>query len=436
MSGTGGLGPGTLLDGRYRLRDLIAQGGMGAVYRADQASLGRAVAVKVVHARIAGPEAMARFDREAMALAGLDHPHIVRVYDRGFHDGVPFLVMELLPGPTLRELGGRDGDAGRRPGAGPGLAETVEHGAALASALAFAHRGPAPILHRDIKPGNLMLDAAGTLKVCDFGLASPRVAELTRITRRGAVLGTPAYMAPEQCGGGKVGTAADVYAAGAVLYFLLTGRPPVDPAGDLRTTAQRIRTTQPDPLARVRPDVPGELARAVHAALAKDPADRPDAEGLLRSLRAVPVPSSHGTAAEPPEAEIATLAGESRSAGPPKRRPSRPAERRPKGRLASGQVDGWAWRRLEDAERLLSGGRVEEADRGFAAVAERLNNGYTDHPAMFAAGFGRGRCMAERGHRTAAAGRLERLSDRANRVLGAGHPLARAIVAYRGRPPG
>jgi eukaryotic-like serine/threonine-protein kinase len=264
---------GRVLGGRYRLKRLLAVGGMGAVWAAEDAVLGREVAVKVLGEALAGDRRAAlRLRREARAAGRLAHPGIARVLDLGEDDaGRPYLVMELLHGESL---------AARLARAGPlAPAEAVRVVAAAADALEVAHR--AGIVHRDVKPGNVFVTVGGDVKLLDFGIASAvNEAALTG----GDLLGTAAYLAPERVLGHDATPAADVYALGVLLYELLAGRPPF--AGDTGTALAMAHVhAQPGPLAAVAAqEVPPALAAACERALAKDPAARPPSAAALAAL--------------------------------------------------------------------------------------------------------------------------------------------------------
>src|ERR671916_645779 len=248
----------TLAMGRYRLGARLGAGGFGTVYAARDERLGRPVAVKVIPAGGASPE---RAQREARAVARLDHDAIVALFDAGEEDGHRYLVSELVEGRTLAELE-RDGALSDR--------DVLRIGLALADALAHAHeRG---VIHRDVKPQNVIVPDApssrrGAAKLTDFGVA--HLAGEEALTRTGDVVGTLAYMAPEQAAGEPVDERADLYALGLVLYEALAGRNPVA-AGSPGATARRIGTRLP-PLASARPDLPPDLCAALDRAVAADP---------------------------------------------------------------------------------------------------------------------------------------------------------------------
>ena len=271
------------------LGDLLGRGGMGGVWRAEDLTLKRTVAVKLIQLAAQTDEtAQARFTREAQAAAGLTHPNVVTIHDFGIDDGIAYMVMEFLPGPDLSTLV-------RAHGALP-----VEHAVGYleqaASGLAAAHhRG---ILHRDVKPANLMLTDSGTLKVVDFGIAAIADSPLD-LTATGNVIGTLAYLAPELSTGSPASVQSDLYALGCVAVALLTGRPPFEGAtGQL--ILQHLNEAPPRLAAR-RPGLPDELDALVAGLLAKDPARRPgtadEVVAQLRRIRTWRGPAGAGAAA-------------------------------------------------------------------------------------------------------------------------------------------
>jgi eukaryotic-like serine/threonine-protein kinase len=253
----------------YEIEGELGRGAMGVVYRARQLAVGRSVAVKTLLGP-AGAEGLARFRAEAQAAGRLQHPNIVQVFEVGEHAGRAFIALEYVDGGTLADR------AGGAPQPAAWAARTVE---TLAGAVAAAHA--AGIVHRDLKPSNVLLTRDGVPKIADFGLAR-RLDSDDRLTRSGVIVGTLAYMAPEQAGGRSkdAGPAADVYALGAVLYELLTGRPPFrgETVGDM---VGRILGAEPDRPRSVNPAVPRDLETICLKALAKDPADRYPSAGAL-----------------------------------------------------------------------------------------------------------------------------------------------------------
>ncbi|MBW8826702.1 MAG: serine/threonine protein kinase [Acidobacteria bacterium] len=253
---------GTIVEGRYELGPVIGTGGMGEVCRARDLRLGREVAVKLLRRDLAAqPEARRRFAEEAMAAARLNHPNVVAVYDSGEHDGDPYIVMECLPGRTLADdmAGGAMLDVER--------VRSVALG--VLGALGAAHQ--LGIVHRDVKPGNVLLAGDGTPKVGDFGIA--KTTEGLDLTITGQLVGTPSYMAPERLAGAPATPASDLYAVGVLLYEALAGRKPF--IGDTPlAVAHAITVGDPPALSELRPEVDGAFAAAVHRALARQPDDR------------------------------------------------------------------------------------------------------------------------------------------------------------------
>jgi serine/threonine-protein kinase len=275
------MSPGTIAD-RYELDDRLGSGGMSTVYRATDRVLERTVAVKVLAEHLSDDEKfVARFRREALAVAKLVHPNIVQVYDTGVDNGRHFIVMEYVEGKSGAQLLQRDGAL--RPGT------AVEIAAQACAGLEYAHRQG--IIHRDVKPGNLMViggPAGGppemTVKLADFGIA--RAAEQTRLTQVGSVVGTAAYLSPEQSRGEEATPISDVYSLGVVVYQLLTGRLPYE-GNSLAELAIRRENERPLPPTSYKQDIPEELSQAVLRALENEPENRyVDALALAAALRA------------------------------------------------------------------------------------------------------------------------------------------------------
>jgi serine/threonine-protein kinase len=254
--------------GNYKLLELIGEGGMGAVYRALQISLHREVAVKVLSPELAQQAGhSARFIREAQTSARLEHRHIIPVYDYGTENDISYVVMRLLAGGTLLERLERHIDKGDPL---PSLDEIAEMLAQLASALDYAHRHD--VIHRDIKPTNIMFDDQNTTYIVDFGIAKLLTTEQT-LTRTGVRMGTPTHMAPEQWRSEKVEAATDQYALGIMTYSMVTGRVPFEAVTPYALMNKHINET-PTPPRMFRPNVPSELENVLARAIAKKPGDR------------------------------------------------------------------------------------------------------------------------------------------------------------------
>jgi serine/threonine-protein kinase len=265
--------PPDMLAGRYQLGELIATGGMGSVHRAVDTHLGRPVAVKILK-RVLADDAtfLERFRREARAAAAISHPGVARVYDYGERSSEPFIVMELVEGDTLAE---RIARLGRLP---------WEHAFAIAeqvaSALSAAHGHG--VVHRDVKPANILIDRSGRVKVTDFGIA--RAARATTLTRPGMVLGSANYVAPEQAQGNPVGPAADLYSLGCVLFESVVGRTPYQGRSAVAIATQHVSSPVPDPREQV-PELPGQAAELIMRSLGKLPGDRfPSAASMATAL--------------------------------------------------------------------------------------------------------------------------------------------------------
>src|SRR6201996_4025558 len=259
----------TLIDGRYRVVRRLGTGGMAEVFLAEDQQLGRKVALKLLHRRFAeDPGFVERFRREAQAAAGLQHPNVVSVYDRGAYDGTYYIAMEYLPGRTLKQLI-RD-DAPLDP------VRAIDITIQILKAARFAHRRG--VIHRDLKPHNVIVDESDHAKVTDFGIARAGASDMTET---GSIMGTAQYLSPEQAQGHAVSAGSDLYSVGVVLYELLTARVPFDAESPV-TIALKHVSESPTPPSVINPAVPPELEQAVLWALNKDPVDRPvDADQLI-----------------------------------------------------------------------------------------------------------------------------------------------------------
>jgi len=297
---------------RYRLEERLATGGMGEVWAARDLELDRLVALKLL-----GPAAdPARFEREAHAAAALSHPNVTQLFDYGAWEGRPYMVLEFLPGGTLEDR--------LRDGRPLPDAEAERIAREVAAGLAHAHgRG---LVHRDLKPANVLFDADGRAKIADFGIA--RMGGAGTLTEAGTLLGTAAYISPEQAAGEPATAASDVYSFGVILFRMLTGRLPFAAEVPLELVAMH-RNAPPPPVASVRPDAPPQLARLADASLAKDPAARPrDGSALVAALGGVPATAEAPTAVLAPPAEPTAVIR-------PRRPPPRPPARRRRGLLAA-----------------------------------------------------------------------------------------------------
>lgn len=265
---------GRVFSGRYEVLSQVARGGMAEVYRARDNLLGRPVALKILHPEFAIDQSFVeRFRREAQAAANLNHPHIVAVYDWGTENGTYFMVLEYVEGQSLRDILRTDGPQPIR--------RVVEIAAETASALHFAHRHG--VVHRDVKPGNILITTGGETKVTDFGIA--RAANVADgLTQTGAVIGTATYFSPEQAQGFSVDARTDVYSLGVVMYESLAGTAPFLGDSPMAVAYKHVREAPP-PLSRQRGDVPGDLEAIVGKCLQKSPDNRyQSAEDLRQDL--------------------------------------------------------------------------------------------------------------------------------------------------------
>ncbi|WP_433894049.1 tetratricopeptide repeat protein [Streptomyces sp. CA-111067] len=441
-------GHSTLIQGRYRLHELIGRGGMGEVWRALDESLGRRVAVKCLKPLAPATDAglnrvlQERFRREARVAAALQHRGITVVHDFGEHDGVLFLVMELLDGRNLLQV---LDDARRHPLPLPDISDIAEQ---VASALAYTH--DQGIVHRDLKPANIIRLADGAVKICDFGIArlGHDIGFTSRLTGTGVAMGTPHYMSPEQIGGsGEVDHRSDLYSLGCVLYELSTGAPPFD-LGDAWSILVGHRDTAPEPPRGKRPELPGELERLILDLLAKDPDDRPqnaaDVCGRLKAMRA----AAGATAAVrllppaelPPWARTLTTGSAAASTrtqltGPPPRHELTGAWST---RAAAGTADPetlaeLADRHAEGIDLARVGNWRQAYDLHTAVAAARDRAQGADHPDTLASRHEAAYCLTRLGRTEEALRLYAYVAEARGRALGPDHPdtlAARHEAAY------
>ncbi|MFG3256436.1 serine/threonine-protein kinase [Streptomyces sp. NPDC048172] len=447
------------VDGRYRLLRRIGVGGMGVVHEAIDLSLDRRVAVKILSRAGSAPqgeETRLRFEREARALARIDHTHVVVVHDVGLQGSEPYLVMELLDGVDLQQL-----VAAR----GPLPFDVVRHvGAAIHSALGSAHR--AGVLHRDVKPSNVRLTRAGRVVLQDFGLA--RLAEESAITRVGALVGTPHYMAPEVIRGERPTEAADLYGLGLCLYWMLVGEPPLGPAdADVGQVVERaVDTGVPRLRGDARRAVPEDLAFLVDGLSEREPYDRavptgpdtalftsPGAESRLAGLvnrcvreRAVDLADHSSPAADSSAPEYldmergnvsrpahgsaddpwALVTGADRAAPLSLSITTRQT-------VLRGVTRGSAVSRLREAVNLVQRGELQEASRVLAAVAQHSGAAFgAEHPTTLAAQFWQAVCLARLG----AGGEAMALFSRVNSLVDDGRTDGMSADGMRERTGG
>ena len=301
---------GTIFAGRYRLERKLGSGGMADVWLAEDQELGRKVAIKMLHERYANDvQFVERFRREATHAAGLSHPNVVSIHDRGEAEGSYFIVMEYVEGRTLKEL-----IVTRGPCPVPVAVSYVRQ---VLAALRYAHRNG--IVHRDIKPHNVLVDHEGRVKVADFGIAR---AGSSQMTEAGSIIGTAQYLSPEQARGAPVDESSDLYSTGIVLYELLTGEVPFTGETPVEIAMKHLSQI-PEAPSTIRPEIPRDLDLVVLRALAKEPADRyRTAKEMDRDLELVGRGEAVGTETE--EAATMVLRGESTAAtavAPPGRPP-------------------------------------------------------------------------------------------------------------------
>jgi serine/threonine-protein kinase len=264
-----------IVDGRYRITGRVGTGGMADVYVAHDEHLGRDIAIKVLHRRFAqDQEFVERFRREASAAAGLQHPNVVNVFDRGEYDGTYYIAMEFLRGRTLKEVIAQEAPLDQM--------RALDITSQILRAAGFGHRRG--VIHRDFKPQNVIVDDEGGVKVTDFGIARAGASE---ITETGSIMGTAQYLSPEQAQGTMAAESSDLYSIGVMLYEMLTGQIPFDGESAV-AIALRHLTEPPPPVHRFRPDVHPALEAVVNQALAKDPRQRfQDADSFIAALEHV-----------------------------------------------------------------------------------------------------------------------------------------------------
>jgi beta-lactam-binding protein with PASTA domain/predicted Ser/Thr protein kinase len=314
---------GTVFDGRYRIVRKLGAGGMADVYLAEDQELGRRVAIKILNDRHAADDSfIERFRREAKNAAGLSHPNIVSIYDRGEAEGTYYIAMEFLDGRSLKEL-----IVGRGPAP---IKVAIEYARNILAALAAAHRQG--IVHRDIKPHNVLIGAEGRVKVTDFGIARSGASQMTEV---GSIIGTAQYLSPEQARGAPVDQTSDLYSAGVVLYEMLTGQVPFTGDTPLEIAMKHLSEV-PRPPSELRSEIPHDLDSIVLRALAKDPSERyQSAEEMDADLARV----AEGLPVDPETEEAATavLSGSGLMAAAPtsviaRPRPGEPSRPAPPGR--------------------------------------------------------------------------------------------------------
>ncbi|HEV3056057.1 MAG TPA: Stk1 family PASTA domain-containing Ser/Thr kinase [Solirubrobacteraceae bacterium] len=287
---------GTIVDDRYKVLSRLGTGGMADVFLAEDQQLGRKVALKLLHRRFAeDPGFVERFRREAQAAAGLQHPNVVSVYDRGEYDGTYYIAMEYLPGRTLKQL--------IREDAPLDPVRAIDLTIQILKAARFAHKRG--VIHRDLKPHNVIVDESDHAKVTDFGIARAGASDMTET---GSIMGTAQYLSPEQAQGHAVSASSDLYSIAVVLYELLTARVPFD-ADAAVTIALKHVSEAPTPPTQLNPKIPPELEAVVMWALNKNPADRPkDADDFVAALESAKAAIQSGNAGQR-TASIAAVGG-------------------------------------------------------------------------------------------------------------------------------
>ncbi|MFE2431173.1 tetratricopeptide repeat protein [Streptomyces sp. NPDC059373] len=440
---------GALIQGRYRLQELIGRGGMGEVWRAVDESLGRKVAVKCLKPVSTSADAgfarvlQERFRREARVAAALQHRGVTVVHDFGEHDGVLYLVMELLDGRNLLQV---LQDTQGNPLPVPDVMDIAEQ---VAAALAYTHAQG--IVHRDLKPANIMRLSDGSVKICDFGIArlGHDIGFTSRLTGTGVAMGTPHYMSPEQIGADEeIDHRSDLYSLGCVLYEITTGAPPFD-LGDAWAVLVGHRDTVPEPPSGHRVGLSDELDRLILDLLAKAPDDRPqnaaDVAGRLKAMRAAPFPTSVPAAA--PAAGLPYWARDSAVRAGGRRTTAPRAARTPpeltgawstRAAVRSGAPSpgllGVLAGRHDAGISLARLGRWQEAEETHRAVAaERERVFGADHEDTLASRYELAFCLSRLGRAEEALRMYEYVAAARHRLLGSDHPAtlaARQEAAY------
>ena len=284
---------------QFTVGPLLGQGGFAVVFRARDHALNRDVAVKVMDtAGASSPLLAERFVREAQTIARLEHPNIVPIYEVGQPGDLLYIMMRCVDGPSLRQLL----SANKRLSIG----DAARVARAVADALGYAHSES--IVHRDVKPDNILLDKRGHVLVTDFGIAkAAQAATAAQLTTEGMIIGTPQYMSPEQATGDAVDGRSDIYSLGIVLYQMLTGGPPFDGDSSAKIIAQQLSATPPD-IRRARPDVTPELAAVLERTLAKDPVDRYQTAGEVSRALVGALPTAARDRVQPRRRQLLNLA--------------------------------------------------------------------------------------------------------------------------------
>jgi len=270
------------IGGRYRLERKLGAGAMAEVWLATDTQLGRLVALK----RLRADADPVRFEREAHAVASLSHPNIARLFDYGSEEGRPYMVFEHLPGGTLED----------RLATGEPLDDSEAQTIATEIAAGLAHAHERGLVHRDLKPTNIVFDEEGRARITDFGIA--RMSGADTLTEAGTLVGTAAYMSPEQASGGTITPASDVYSFGVIVFRMLTGRLPFESSNAVDLVRRQLYEAPP-PITAIRPDSPQELAAVAEESLAKEPGERPpDGRALVALLAGAAAPTPGGAATQ------------------------------------------------------------------------------------------------------------------------------------------